>query len=252
MRAMAEVSPEAVDFAENDREPGSGQAARVAGGALPVPRFADPTPLGLIGLAIGCAALTPLAFGAKVGVPGLITAAVICVLFGGGCQLIAGLLNLANGNLLGGTLFAAFAFNWALNGWALWSLAHGVVPEHQILLATEAASLMLFVPLTYAFGHYSGLLFAFLLDIDVLYALQAARRLRPRRRHADPDRRVHRRAGRHRAVDRRRHARESRRRAPRAANAGTVVPRGERRDHLTPRVGRAAIAASVEHAQGPG
>lgn len=172
MRAMAEVHPETADFVASDEAPGSGRAPRAIEGGPTAPRFADPTPLGLVGLAIGCAALVPIAFGAKVGVPGLITAAVICVLFGGGCQLIAGLLNLANGNLLGGTLFAAFAFNWALNGWALWSIAHGVVPEHQILLATEAASLLLFIPLTYAFGHYSGLLFAFLLDIDVLYGFK--------------------------------------------------------------------------------
>jgi len=143
-----------------------------AAAAGPMPRFADPTPLGLIGLAIGCAALLPIAFGAKVGVSGLITAAVMCALFGGGCQLIAGLLNLANGNLLGGTLFGAFAFNWALNAWALWSVAHGTLPEHQTILATEAASLVLFLPLTYAFGFHSGLLFAFLLDIDVLYGLK--------------------------------------------------------------------------------
>ena len=137
--------------------------------AAPAPRFADATPLGLIGLAMGCAALLPIAFGAKVGASGLATAAVFCALFGGGCQLIAGLVNLANRNLLGGTLFVAFAFNWALNAWALWSMAHGVVPEPQTVLATEAASLALFVPLTYAFGFHSALLFAFLLDLDVLY-----------------------------------------------------------------------------------
>ena len=140
--------------------------------APPAPRFADPTPLGLIGLAIGCAALLPIAFGAKVGASGLVTAAVMCALFGCGCQLIAGLLNLANGNLLGGTLFGAFAFNWALNAWALWAVAHGTVPDHQTILATEAASLVLFFPLTYAFGFHSGLLFAFLLDLDVLYGLK--------------------------------------------------------------------------------
>jgi succinate-acetate transporter protein len=135
-------------------------------------RFGDPTPLGLIGLAMGCAALLPIAFGAKVGPAGLITAAVLCALFGGGCQLLAGLMNLANKNVLGGTLFTAFAFNWALNAWALWSIAHGTIPDHQTLLATEAASLLLFVPLTYAFGHHSSLLFAFMLDIDAIYALK--------------------------------------------------------------------------------
>lgn len=135
-------------------------------------RFAEPTPLGLIGLAIGCASLLPVAFGAKLTPAGLETAAVFCLLFGGGCQLLAGLLNFANKNLLGGTVFTAFAFNWALNAWALWSLSRGVVPDHATVLATEAASLVLFIPLTYAFGFHSSLLFAFLLDIDVLYALK--------------------------------------------------------------------------------
>lgn len=138
-------------------------------------RFAEPTPLGLIGLAIGCASLLPVAFGVKLGPAGLETAAVFCLLFGGGCQLLAGLMNYANKNLLGGTVFTAFAFNWALNAWALWSLSRGVVPDHATVLATEAASLLLFVPLTYAFGFHSSLLFAFLLDIDVLYALKLLR-----------------------------------------------------------------------------
>ena len=31
--------------------------------AAPAPRFADPTALGLFGLAIGCASLLPIAFG---------------------------------------------------------------------------------------------------------------------------------------------------------------------------------------------
>ncbi len=157
-------------FSTVDEERSSGQVA--VHREIVETRFADGTPLGLIGLALGCAALLPIAFRAKVGASGLVTAAVLCGLFGGGCQLVAGLLNLANKNLLGGTLFSAFAFNWALNAWALWSLGHGVVPDQAALLATEGASLLLFVPLTYAFGHHSALLFAFLLDIDIIYALK--------------------------------------------------------------------------------
>src|SRR5512143_175325 len=57
---------------------------------------ADPTPMGLLGLAIGCAALTPIAFGKSLTPAGLETAAVFCLLFGAGCQAFAGLLNLAN------------------------------------------------------------------------------------------------------------------------------------------------------------
>jgi succinate-acetate transporter protein len=132
--------------------------------------FAEPTSLGLIGLAIGCAALTPIAFGHGLTPAGLKTAAMFCLLFGGGCQLLAGLMNFANKNLFGGTILTAFAFNWIMNWWVLTSLAGGTVPDHDIVLATDAISLVIFVVLTYGFGFFSSLLFAFLLDIDLLYA----------------------------------------------------------------------------------
>lgn len=137
--------------------------------------FAEPTPLGLIGLAIGCAALTPIAFGKSLTPAGLETAAMFCLLFGGGCQLLAGLMNFANKNLFGGTVLTAFSFNWILNWWALSSIARGVFPDHGILLATDAVSLLLFVVITYGFGFFSKLLFVFLLDIDLLYACKVVK-----------------------------------------------------------------------------
>ncbi|MDD5562774.1 MAG: GPR1/FUN34/YaaH family transporter [Thermoanaerobaculaceae bacterium] len=136
--------------------------------------FAEPTPLGLIGLALGCAALTPIAFGFRLTPAGLSTAAVICLLFGAGCQLLAGLMSFANKNLYGGTLFTAFAFNWTLNWWALNSLARGFVPDAVVVHAVEAASLVVFLVITYGFGFYSTLLFAFLADIDLLYVCKLA------------------------------------------------------------------------------
>lgn len=147
-------------------EPAAQAGAHAAAADLPL---AEPTPVGLIGLAFGCAALLPIAFKTSLTPQALTTAAVFCFLFGFGCQLVAGLLNYRNKNLLGATVFTAFAFNWALNAWSLWSLAHGQVPDHSVILAVEAASLVLFVPLTYAFGFHSKLLFAFLLDIDLIY-----------------------------------------------------------------------------------
>ena len=135
---------------------------------------ADPTPMGLLGLAIGCAALTPIAFGKSLTPAGLETAAVFCLLFGAGCQGFAGLLNLVNRNLYGGTLFLTFAFNWVVNAWTLQSLAKGFVPDAGVLFATEAAFLVIFVLITWGFGHFSSLLFVFLLDIDLLYALKVA------------------------------------------------------------------------------
>src|SRR4051812_20421967 len=136
--------------------------------------FAEPTPLGLIGLAIGCAALTPIAFGVALTPAALKTAAMFCLLFGGGCQLLAGLMNFANKNLFGGTVLTAFSFNWIMNWWTLDGFASGAAPDHTIVLAVDAASLLIFVIITYGFGFFSKLLFAFLLDIDLLYACKVS------------------------------------------------------------------------------
>jgi hypothetical protein len=97
-----------------------------------------------------------------------------CLLFGGGCQLVAGLMNFANKNLFGGTILTAFSFNWIMNWWSLSSVASGTIPDHGILLATDSVSLLLFLVITYGFGFFSSLLFAFLLDIDLLYACKVA------------------------------------------------------------------------------
>jgi len=134
------------------------------------PVFAEPTPMGLICLAIGCAALVPFAFGASLTPEGLRTAAMFCLFFGAGGQMLAGLLSLANHNLYGGTLFTAFAFNWLMNWWVLEQLARGVQPDHAVILAVDATFLVIFIAMTYGFGFYSKLLFLFLLDIDLLYA----------------------------------------------------------------------------------
>jgi succinate-acetate transporter protein len=135
---------------------------------------ADPTPMGLLGLAIGCAALVPIAFGASLTPAGLETAAMFCLLFGAGCQFLAGLLNLVNRNLYGGTLFLTFAFNWIVNWWALHSLAQGFVADRGVVFATEIAFLVIFVLITWGFGHFSSLLFVFLLDIDLIYVFKVA------------------------------------------------------------------------------
>lgn len=147
---------------------------------------ADPTPMGLLGLAIGCAALTPIAFGKSLTPAGLETAALFCLLFGAGCQLFAGLLNLVNRNLYGGTLFLTFAFNWVVNAWALHSLAKGFVPDPAVIFATEVCFLVVFVLISWGFGHFSSLLFFFLLDIDLLYVFKVAGHLLDTRAFAIP------------------------------------------------------------------
>ncbi|MBM4344937.1 MAG: hypothetical protein FJ100_16335 [Deltaproteobacteria bacterium] len=143
--------------------------------ASPPPVFAEPTPLGLLGLSIGCAALLPIAFGVTLSPPALRTAAMFCLLFGAGGQLLAGLMALANKNLLGGTLFTTFSFNWVMNWWALAGLADGQVPDPAVVLSVDCTFLVIFSVLTYAFGFHSKLLFAFLFDIDVLFVARVAK-----------------------------------------------------------------------------
>jgi succinate-acetate transporter protein len=137
----------------------------------PVP-FAEPSPLGLLCLAIGCAALVPVAFGTAVTPDALRTAAMFCLLFGAGGQFLAGMMSFANKNLLGGTLFTTFAFNWVYNWWSLSGAAEGKFANGEVGFAVDVCFIIIFVVLTYAFGYFSKLLFLFLLDIDFLYAFR--------------------------------------------------------------------------------
>lgn len=143
-------------------------------------RFGEPAPLGLLGLAVGCAALVPVAFGfvpkeAAAAAMTFETCAWLCLVFGAGCQLLAGLMSLANKNTLGGTLFTTFSFNWIMSYWALDQMAHGKMPDPNVIASVDVAFLLVFVVLTYAFALVSRMLFVMLLDIDVLYALRIAR-----------------------------------------------------------------------------
>jgi succinate-acetate transporter protein len=139
--------------------------------AAPNP-FAESSPLGLLGLSVGCAALLPIAFGQALTPDAFRTCAMFCLLFGGGCQLIAGLMALANKNLLGGTLFTTFAFNWGMNYWSLMGIADGKLPNGHIVFAVDCCFLVIFTVLMFAFGYFSKLLFAFLADIVLLFTFR--------------------------------------------------------------------------------
>lgn len=144
----------------------------------PMP-FADPTALGLFGLAIGCASLLPVAFGvAGAATPeALRTAGWFCLLFGGGGQLLAGLMSLANKNALGGTLFTTFSFNWIMNWWALSELSQGRVPTPSVILSVDACFIVIFVVMTIAFAAFARSLVVFLVEIVALYAFRILREL---------------------------------------------------------------------------
>lgn len=144
--------------------------------------FGEPTPLGLLGLSIGCASLLPIAFNMIPSEPAraaamFATTAWFCLLFGAGCQFLAGIMSLANKNTLGGTLLTTFSFNWVMNWYALSEASQGRAVDTTVIFSVDATFIVIFLVLTYAFGFYSKLLFFFLLDIDALYLLRIARHL---------------------------------------------------------------------------
>lgn len=138
-------------------------------------RFGNPAPLGLLGLAIACAALVPIGAGTALTASAFSSAAIYALLFGGGCQLLAGLMLFANKNSFGGTVFTCFSFLWALNAWSFHSLSEGRVPDHAVGLSVEIALLVIFVGLTWGFGHFGRMLFIFLVDIDLLFVFRIIR-----------------------------------------------------------------------------
>lgn len=180
---MAMHTRQEMAVTNEDSAPVSGPAsvapAAPAAAAAPAVtlRYADPTALGLFGLAIGCASLLPIAFGVKsaMTVEALHMTAILCLLFGGGCQFLAGLMSFANKNMLGGTLLTTFSFNWVMNWWTLEGIANGKPPSATVALAVDLCFIVIFLAMTYAFGFYSKLLLLFLVDIDVLYGLRIAR-----------------------------------------------------------------------------
>jgi succinate-acetate transporter protein len=138
-------------------------------------RFGNPAPLGLLGLSIACAALVPIALGKSLTPAGFTTAAMYALLFGGGCQLLTGLMLFANKNSFGGTVFTCFSFLWGMNAWSFWSIGQGRIPDHGIGLAVEIALFVIFVGLTWGFGHFGRALFLFLVDIDLLFVFRIVR-----------------------------------------------------------------------------
>lgn len=140
--------------------------------------FGNPGPLGLLGLAIATSALVPLSLGyfpAEGPKATFITAAIWALLFGGGCQFLAGIMDFANKNSFGGTIFTCFSFMWAKNAWFLYLMANGFKPDHYIDISTDVTLLAIFAVLTYGFGFFSKILFLFLLDIDLIFLCRLLR-----------------------------------------------------------------------------
>ncbi|MEQ8223791.1 MAG: GPR1/FUN34/YaaH family transporter [Candidatus Eremiobacterota bacterium] len=136
--------------------------------------FGNPAPLGLFGLAVSCAVLTPTAFGYGISdghimAPAFATTGIFLLFFGFASHLLTGIMDFANKNTYGGTIFTAFAFNWMITAITYFSIAYNYHIDHNIVVASEIVMMVVFVFLTYGFGFFSRVLFLFLLDIDLLY-----------------------------------------------------------------------------------
>jgi uncharacterized protein len=139
--------------------------------------FGNPAPLGLFGLAVSCAALTPSALGYALTPEGLATTATFVLFFGFASHLLTGIMDFANKNTYGGTIFTAFAFNWMITSLTYYGFAFHFHIDHSVVLATEIVLMIVFVFLTYGFGFFSKVLFLFLFDIDLLYFCKIAKAL---------------------------------------------------------------------------
>jgi len=92
-----------------------------------------PRRLGCFGLAIGWRVALAAGVRGQGGVHGRMPSAPtawFCLLFGAGCQFLAGHDELRHKNGLGGTLaHHVFSFNWVMNYWGLSELASGRAPK---------------------------------------------------------------------------------------------------------------------------
>ncbi|MCE1246875.1 MAG: GPR1/FUN34/YaaH family transporter [Firmicutes bacterium] len=131
--------------------------------------FGEPAPLGLLGLAISSFALAPILFGVGADKSGFLMVAVCAILFGGCCQLLSGLMDFANKNAFGGAVFTTFSFMWFKTGIEFYLLTKGLLLSHDISFILDVCLLVIFAVLTYGFGHFSTVLFLFLLDVDMIY-----------------------------------------------------------------------------------
>ncbi|MBU6428962.1 MAG: GPR1/FUN34/YaaH family transporter [Cyanobacteria bacterium REEB65] len=140
----------------------------------PAEIFANPAPLGLLGLAIACFAVCPLYLGLRPDVSTLQAMALCALLFGAGCQLLTGMMEYANKNAPAGVLFTLFAFSWLKVAADLFLATRGVVASPAVDAILDGSLLVIVAALTYAFGYFSLTLFLFLLDVDLIYVAKLA------------------------------------------------------------------------------
>lgn len=140
--------------------------------AQSVDRLADPSALGLFGLAVITLVACTQKFGITEGVTGVMSWAI----FLGGCmQLIAGVFDFKKNNVFGGTAFIAYGFFWCAMAFS-WAVTSGIFGE-QAALAFDPkqigvaflAYLILTAFMTIGALRTTKVLFLIFLAIDFLF-----------------------------------------------------------------------------------
>ena len=140
--------------------------------AQSVDRLADPSALGLFGLAVITLVACTQKFGITEGVTGVMSWAI----FLGGCmQLIAGVFDFKKNNVFGGTAFIAYGFFWCAMAFS-WAVTSGIFGE-QAALAFDPkqtgvaflAYLILTAFMTIGALRTTKVLFLIVLAIDFLF-----------------------------------------------------------------------------------
>lgn len=133
--------------------------------------FGNPTPIGLIGLAIGCMVLAPIEFGWTSGADPqawrwmLLTAGVL--------QIYAGVVDLINKNVLGATTFTVYGVLWVCNSWVTSAaMPADPITKGFIYLVFLALSMFLLIGFLYVSRNLAIVLVEFvLIFVANLFAL---------------------------------------------------------------------------------
>lgn len=133
--------------------------------------FANPAAFGLTGLGVACMALGPVVAGwVKPEPPGIITAIAWAIMLGGVAQLISGIIEFANGSILGGTAFSGYGVLWLALGLMWWmGTLGGAKLNTEVEGWVQLGYLLFSIYMTIGFAAVNTALFLILFDIDLIF-----------------------------------------------------------------------------------
>lgn len=137
----------------------------------------NPTPIGLMGLAFGCAALAPAEIGWTL--PNDPRIWLWMLLFGGALQIWAGVVDLINRNVLGATAFTLYGALWLISG-----LQMGIPSDPMVKVYIYIFFLAFTVWMTIGFMTVSLNLSIVFVDFIFIFLLEIAAGIQPSLHHS--------------------------------------------------------------------